>query len=156
MGRRHLQIFQISNYWKKTVGPVKGYFGRYRYTRKGRERRRRGTTRKRGRRIRNHFLKANIVLSNECLTLSLLMWYIYGAPSKARNLTSCIHGRDFLLGILLLEPCISLMYAWKTNKYTNYSFSLLIMCLRTTSLYTTRPSTIFCRPFLSWASLRRH
>jgi hypothetical protein len=37
--------------------------------------------------------------------------YIYGAPSKARNLASyvCIlyiYGRDFLLGILLLEPCI--------------------------------------------------
>jgi hypothetical protein len=29
--------------------------------------------------------------------------YIYGAPSKARNLTY-IYGRDFLLGILLLEP----------------------------------------------------
>src|SRR5215510_12956504 len=46
------------------------------------------------------------------LTLSLLM---------------CIYGLDFLLGILLLEPCISLTYARKTNKYTNYSFSLLIM-----------------------------
>jgi hypothetical protein len=45
------------------------------------------------------------------LTLSLLMSYIYGAPSTARNLTSCIYGRDFLLGILLLEPCISLIYA---------------------------------------------
>jgi hypothetical protein len=55
------------------------------------------------------------------------MSYIYGAPSKARNLTSYIHGRDFLLGILLLEPCISLIYAWKTNKYSNYSFSLLIL-----------------------------
>jgi hypothetical protein len=33
----------------------------------------------------------------------------------------------FLLGILFLEPCISLTYAWKTNKYANYSFSLLIM-----------------------------
>jgi hypothetical protein len=44
------------------------------------------------------------------LTLSLLMSYIYGAPSKARNLTSYIYGRDFLLGILLLEPCISLIY----------------------------------------------
>jgi hypothetical protein len=32
----------------------------------------------------------------------------------------------FLLGILLLEPCISLIYAWKTNKCNNYSFSLLI------------------------------
>jgi hypothetical protein len=29
------------------------------------------------------------------LTLSLLMSYIYGAPSKARNLTSYIYGRDF-------------------------------------------------------------
>jgi hypothetical protein len=50
------------------------------------------------------------------LTLSLLMSYIYiyiyGAPSKARNLTYIyIYGRDFLLGILLLEPCISLIYA---------------------------------------------
>jgi hypothetical protein len=35
--------------------------------------------------------------------------------------------RDFLMGILFLEPCISLIYVWKTNKYTNYSFSLLIM-----------------------------
>jgi hypothetical protein len=33
----------------------------------------------------------------------------------------------FLLGILLLEPCISLIYALKTTKYTNYPFSLLIM-----------------------------
>jgi hypothetical protein len=31
------------------------------------------------------------------------------------------------LGILLLEQCISLIYACKTNKYTNYSFSLLII-----------------------------
>jgi hypothetical protein len=28
----------------------------------------------------------------------------------------------FLLGILLLEPYILLTYAWKTNKYTSYSF----------------------------------
>jgi hypothetical protein len=55
------------------------------------------------------------------------MSYIYGAPSKARNLASYIYGRNFLLGILLLEPCISLIYEWKTNKYTNYSFTLLIM-----------------------------
>src|SRR5215510_12777384 len=39
----------------------------------------------------------------------------------------CIYGRDFLLVILLLEPCIALTYARKANKYTNYSFSLLIM-----------------------------
>jgi hypothetical protein len=45
------------------------------------------------------------------LTLSLLMSYVYGTHSKAINLTSYIYGRDFLLGILLLEPCISLMYA---------------------------------------------
>jgi hypothetical protein len=55
------------------------------------------------------------------------MSYIYGAPTKARNLTSYIYGGDFLLGILLLEPCISLIYAWKANKYTNYLFSLLIL-----------------------------
>jgi hypothetical protein len=60
------------------------------------------------------------------LTLSLLMSYIYGAPSKARNLTSYRYGRNFLVGILLLEPCISLIYAWKTNNCNN-SFSLLIM-----------------------------
>jgi hypothetical protein len=42
-------------------------------------------------------------------------------PSAQRCLTW------FLLGILLLEPCISLIHAWKTNKYTNYSFSILIM-----------------------------
>jgi hypothetical protein len=38
-----------------------------------------------------------------------------------------ICGRDFLLRILILEPCILLLYASKTNKHTNYSFSLLIM-----------------------------
>jgi hypothetical protein len=60
------------------------------------------------------------------LTLSLLMSHINAAPSTARNLTY-ICGWDFLLGILLLEQCISLIYAYKTNKYTYYSFSLLIM-----------------------------
>jgi hypothetical protein len=49
--------------------------------------------------------------SKICLTLSLLMSYIYRAPSKARNLASYIYGRDFLLGILLLEPCVSFIYA---------------------------------------------
>jgi hypothetical protein len=121
-------------------------------------------------------------------------------PSAQRFLTIC------LLGILLLEPCISLIYAWKTNKYNNYSFNLLIMygisytfrhytaiitaysycflrdaqlrssrqnivdgrvvssgvelgdlrSLRTTPLETTRPSTIFYRLLINWASLRRH
>jgi hypothetical protein len=33
----------------------------------------------------------------------------------------------FFTGDLLLETCISLIYAWKTNKYTNYSLSLWIM-----------------------------
>jgi hypothetical protein len=62
------------------------------------------------------------------LSLSLTSYiHVYGAPSKVRNLTLYVYGRDFLLGILLLEPCISLIYAWKTNKYTNYSFNLLIM-----------------------------
>jgi hypothetical protein len=52
--------------------------------------------------------------------------YVYGAPSKAKNLTY-IYARDFVLRNLLFEPCISLIYAWITNKYTNYSFSVLIM-----------------------------
>jgi hypothetical protein len=42
-------------------------------------------------------------------------------PSAQRCLTR------FFTGILLLEPFISLIYAWKTNKCNNYSFSLLIM-----------------------------
>jgi hypothetical protein len=42
--------------------------------------------------------------------MSYIYIYIYGAPSKARNLTY-IYGRDILLGNLLLEPCISLIYA---------------------------------------------
>jgi hypothetical protein len=42
-------------------------------------------------------------------------------PSAQRCLTR------FFLGILLLEACISLIYAWKTSKCNNYSFSLLIM-----------------------------
>jgi hypothetical protein len=42
-------------------------------------------------------------------------------PSEQRCLTR------ILLGILLLQPCISLIYAWKTNKCNSYSFSLLIM-----------------------------
>jgi hypothetical protein len=57
-----------------------------------------------------------------CITLSLQMPYIYGAPSTARNLIYIygqdillgivyIYGRDILLGILLLEPCILLIYA---------------------------------------------
>jgi hypothetical protein len=42
----------------------------------------------------------------------LINSYIYGAPSKARNLTSYIYiWTRFLLGSLLLEPCISLIYA---------------------------------------------
>jgi hypothetical protein len=45
------------------------------------------------------------------LTHSQLMSYIDGDPSKARNLTSYMYVRDFLLRILLLEPCISLIYA---------------------------------------------
>jgi hypothetical protein len=34
---------------------------------------------------------------------------------------------EIFTGVLLLEPCISLIYVLKTNKYTNYSFSVLIM-----------------------------
>jgi hypothetical protein len=37
---------------------------------------------------------------------------------------------SFLLGILLLEPYISLIYAWKNNKCNNYLFSLLYHATR--------------------------
>jgi hypothetical protein len=46
-------------------------------------------------------------------------------PELSPSVQRCLKG--FLLGILFLEPCISLIYVWKANKYTNYSFSLLIM-----------------------------
>jgi hypothetical protein len=42
-------------------------------------------------------------------------------PELNPSAQSCL--TRFLLGILLLEPCISLIYALKTNKYTNYSLS---------------------------------
>jgi hypothetical protein len=41
------------------------------------------------------------------LTLSLLMSYIYGAPSKARNLTSYIYERDFYWGFCFLNRAFS-------------------------------------------------
>jgi hypothetical protein len=44
-----------------------------------------------------------------------------------KSLRATLLDEIFLLGILLLEPWISLIYAWKTNKCNNYSFSLLIM-----------------------------
>src|SRR5215510_10345883 len=31
-----------------------------------------------------------------------------------------LHDEIFFSGDLLLEPCISLIYAWKTNRYNNY------------------------------------
>jgi hypothetical protein len=47
------------------------------------------------------FLNSDHWMKSNSLTLSLLMLYIYiyGAPSKARNLMSHIYGWDFLLGI---------------------------------------------------------
>jgi hypothetical protein len=48
-------------------------------------------------------------------------------PELNPSAQSCL--MIFFTGNLLLEPYISLIYAWETNKYTynNYSFSLLIM-----------------------------
>jgi hypothetical protein len=47
--------------------------------------------------------------------------------SGIKSLRATLPDETFLLGNLLLEPCISLIYAWKPNKYTNYSFSLIII-----------------------------
>jgi hypothetical protein len=44
-----------------------------------------------------------------------------------KSLRATLPDEIFLLGIFLLEPRISLIYSLKTNKYTSYSFSLLIM-----------------------------
>jgi hypothetical protein len=58
------------------------------------------------------------------------VWHAAGllnplTPELNSSVQRCL--TRILLGILLLEPWISLIYAWKTNKCNNYSFSLLIM-----------------------------
>jgi hypothetical protein len=60
--------------------------------------------------------------------------------------------QDILLDILLLEPCTSLTYAWKTNKCNNYSFSLLIMYGTPTCFGITLPSS-GCVPSAFWEML---
>jgi hypothetical protein len=50
-----------------------------------------------------------------------------------------------LLNILLLEPCSSLIYEWKTNKCTTYSFNLLIMLLHVSALHC-HPQVAFLVP----------
>jgi hypothetical protein len=62
------------------------------------------------------------------------MSFMFGTPSKARNLTSYIYIYIYIYDMeeifywgFAFEPCISLIYVWKTNKYTIYSFSLLVM-----------------------------
>jgi hypothetical protein len=45
----------------------------------------------------------------------------------------------FLLEILIFEPCISLIYAWKTNKCNNYSFSLLTLWHTQTAVSRSEP-----------------
>jgi hypothetical protein len=54
---------------------------------------------------------------------------IYGATSKARNLTYIyiFFYEIFYLGFCFLNRAYREKYAWKTNRYNNYSFSLLIM-----------------------------
>jgi hypothetical protein len=47
--------------------------------------------------------------------------------ARIKSLRAPLADEMFLLGIVLLEPRISLIYAWKPNKCNNYSISLLIM-----------------------------
>jgi hypothetical protein len=66
------------------------------------------------------------------LTVSLPMSYIYGALSKARNLTSYIYiyiyiWTRYFTGDFVSRTVHFVIYAWKPQKYTNYLFSLLIM-----------------------------
>jgi hypothetical protein len=51
---------------------------------------------------------------------------------------------------LLIKPCISLIYAWKTNKCTNYSFDLLIITLPSSGSV---PSAFWER--LNWGTVDR-
>src|SRR5215510_14117394 len=101
------------------------------------------------------------------ITLQSHIRLCYPLKDGIKSLCTTLPDRIFLLGILLLEPCILLIYAWKTNKYTNYSVSRWnivdervvssdMVRMHTTSLDTTRPSTIFYRLLLNSASLRRH
>jgi hypothetical protein len=53
--------------------------------------------------------------------------YHYPFNAEIKSLCATLPDEILLLGILFLEPCISSIYAWKTNKYNKYSFSLLIM-----------------------------
>jgi hypothetical protein len=60
-------------------------------------------------------------VSNFYSTFKVFIWLYLVNPSMQRCLTR------FFTGDLLLELCILLIDAWKTNKCNNYSFSLLIM-----------------------------
>jgi hypothetical protein len=55
--------------------------------------------------------------------------------ARIKSLRATVPDKIFLLGIVPLEPCISLIYAWKTNKYTNYTFSLLCMVALTRACF---------------------
>jgi hypothetical protein len=57
-------------------------------------------------------------------------WNVIDTPpfnTGIKSLRATLPDEISLLGIMLLEPCISLICAWKSNKWNNYSLSLLIM-----------------------------
>jgi hypothetical protein len=74
-------------------------------------------------------------------------------PSAQRCLTR------FVTVYFALEPCISLIYAWKTNKYTNYSFSLLLCMVFPSCFGITLPSSgsvlIAFWEMLNWGAVDR-
>jgi hypothetical protein len=68
-----------------------------------------------------------VLISTQSVLRPLLT--ITSSPFNAaiKFLRTTLTDKIFLLGILLLEPWISLMYAWKPNKCNNCSFRLLII-----------------------------
>jgi hypothetical protein len=61
-------------------------------------------------------------LISKCILYNPALYLNAGIKSLRATMSD-----EIFTGILLIELCISLIYAWKPNKCNNYSFSLLIM-----------------------------
>jgi hypothetical protein len=97
----------------------------------------------------------------------LLVLHIHISPSTSSGQRNCASWVSQPQKSVTLRPQpggeitksirVYLIYNYLTNGLiTCNCLCIVTWCLRTTSLYTTRPSTIFYRLLLNWASLRRH
>jgi hypothetical protein len=84
-------------------------------------------------------------------------------PSAQRRLTNIFNGDFAFWTVHFFNLCVKnqqtqqlfiqlINYVWHPLQVS----ALVTWCARTTSLDTPRPSTIFCRLLLNWASLRRY